>query len=278
MKKNTIVRISLEIVSTLFFLIWGSLTKDENLKTEFLGLSSGIGAAFLVEVVTASIEDWDRIRLFIRCAFSDKPIRVTTAYLLRIEIDGKYLLIKRHKKDRPGYQPVGGAFKFLKNENSSRFHKLGIEPCHFIERDKDAENDLRIIIKRRRNLIRYLKWFESRTDRELDPWREFYEELIADGFLSFKAFPHIQYSFVGKNEEYVSPSPAYPIDELRYAEVYELKFESDEQKNEIRHLLTSDDDRITFATPAEIRNGSTNDGVRILPHTFKILPDETIRR
>ncbi|WP_431215519.1 hypothetical protein ACQ86N_12990 [Puia sp. P3] len=55
-----------------------------------------------------------------------RAIRVTTAYLYRIEYNGKYLLIKRHKKDVVGYQPVGGAYKYYKGETRDLFNKLGI--------------------------------------------------------------------------------------------------------------------------------------------------------
>ena len=48
---------------------------------------------------------------------ASKPVRVTVAYLFRIEVNGKYILIKRHKKDRVGFQPIGGAFKYFKEEN-----------------------------------------------------------------------------------------------------------------------------------------------------------------
>lgn len=200
----------------------------------------------------------------------NKPIRITTAYLFRIEINGKFLLIKRHKKDRQGFQPVGGTFKYLKDENRELFNKLSIEPCNFVCRDDDTENDLRVIMRKRKRLYKYLKWFESRKNREIDPWREFYEELIEPGLIPFSSFQHIQYSFIRKMEEIVIPSPAYPIDEFRYAEIYELKFENDSQKKAIEELVSKEE--VIFATPEEIRNCSTNTGKTILPHSYKILP------
>src|SRR5690606_9849485 len=108
----------------------------------------------------------------------NQPVRVTVAYLFRIEVNGKYALIKRHKKDNQGYQPIGGAFKYLREESRELFDKLGIEPCNAVPRDEDTEHDLRINISKRKNLLEFLKWFESRKDREIDPRREFIEELI----------------------------------------------------------------------------------------------------
>ena len=202
---------------------------------------------------------------------SSKPVRVTVAYLFRIEVNGKYVLIKRHKKDRVGFQPVGGAFKYFKEENRELFDKLGIEPCDYVPRDEDTDHDLRIRLKHRRNLIPFLKWFESRKNREIDPWREFYEELIEPGLLPSSAFSHVKYVFIGKHTEGIIPSPVFPIDEFRYAEVYELRPETDSQKAAIADLINKHGE-IIFATPDEIRRGATNSGTTILPHTFKILP------
>ena len=54
------------------------------------------------------------------------PVRLTVAYLFRIEHNGKYMLIKRHKKGSSGFQPVGGAYKYFKEENRENFDNLGI--------------------------------------------------------------------------------------------------------------------------------------------------------
>ena len=202
----------------------------------------------------------------------NQPIRATVAYLFRIENNGRYLLIKRHKKDRPGYQPVGGTYKYFKEESRKDFEELGIGPCTYIERDEDTENDLRIILSKRKKLIGFLKWFDSRKDRELDPWREFFEELVEPGLISEAHFRHIKYVFIKKKEEYISPSPAYPIDEFRYADIYELKLETDDQKRAIQALVGNTGE-VIFATADEIRNEKTQAGEIILPHTIKILPE-----
>ena len=201
----------------------------------------------------------------------NKPVRVTIAYLFRIEENGQYALIKRHKKDFPGYQPIGGAYKYLKEENRELFDKLGIEPCNKVPRDEDTENDLRIVVKKRKNLNEFLKWFESRKNREIDPIREFFEELVQPGLLPENLFRHFKYVFVCKHIEGVLPSPVFSGDELRYAEVFELRLETDAQKKAI-HELRNKGDEILFATPDEIRKGASNNGHVIRPHTFKILP------
>lgn len=200
------------------------------------------------------------------------PVRVTVAYLFRIEFNGKYLLIKRHKTDFSGYQPVGGAYKYFKEENREIFDNLGIRPCNNVPRDNDTENDLRIVINKRKKLSAFLKWFESRKNREIDPWREFYEELIEPGFLPENLFRHIKYTYVGKHEEGILRTDDYAIEQFRYADIFELRLETDAQKEAIKSLVLNDNDEIIFVTPEEIKKGNTNNGMRILPHTFKILP------
>ena len=180
-------------------------------------------------------------------------------------------MIKRHKEDNKGFQPVGGCYKYLKEENRELFDKLGIEPCNYVPRDEDTEHDLRIIIKKRKNLVAFLKWFESRKNRELDPYREFCEELITPNFLPKEAFRHIKYVFIGKHIEGVLKSPVYPQDELRYADIFELRTENDAQKQAIENLKNRTDE-ILFATPFEINKRAADNGSVILPHSFKILP------
>ncbi|MCK9220677.1 MAG: hypothetical protein M0P47_11590 [Bacteroidales bacterium] len=249
-----------------FFLV------DAEPKATIFKIALGFVVGGIIEFIVYIIENrnrWNILKTLI--LMRNKPVRVTIAYLFRIEMNGKYILIKRHKKDNPGYQPIGGAYKYLKEENRELFDKLGVEPCHFVPRDEDTEHDLRVIVNKRKNLVKLLRWFESRKNRELDPYREFYEELVEPGFLSKNVFKHIKYIFIGKHLEGVLKSPVYPIDELRYAEIFELRTEDDAQKKEIMNLLKFQDE-ILFATPDEIRKKASHDGKVILSHSFKILP------
>lgn len=247
------------------------LIPNAEVKSTLSNLAWGIVAAGVIEFLVFLYENRKRWNLFVTKIYKwRKPVRVTVAYLFRIEVNGEYMLIKRHKKDRVGYQPIGGAFKYFKEENRELFDKLGIEPCNHVPRDEDTEHDLRVIIRKRKHLMEFLKWFEGRKNREMDPWREFYEELIEPGFLPAEAFRHIKYAYIGKHEEGILPSPVFPTDEYRYAEIYELRPETDAQRNAIAALKQRSDE-ILFATPEEIRKGSRN-GKVILPHTFKILP------
>lgn len=259
------------IIGVLGFAICYFLENGEPKDTIFK-ISLGFVIGSLIEFIVFLIENrkrWDILKTFV--IRPNKPVRVTVAYLFRIEVNGKYVLIKRHKNDNPGYQPIGGAYKYLKEENRELFDKIGVEPCNHVPRDEDTEYDLRVVLKKRKKLSAFLKWFESRKNREMDPSREFVEELLEPGLLPFESFRYIKYVFIGKHIEGVLKSPVYPIDEVRYADIYELRTDNDRQKKAVRDLINSEDE-IYFATPDEIRSGSTKDGVKILPHTFKILP------
>lgn len=246
------------------------LQKDE-IQDAIFNISLGLTLSFFIDLIVFLFDNKERWKL-IKPQFwkYNLPVRVTVAYLFRIEFNGKYMLIKRHKNDFVGYQPVGGAYKYFKEENREIFDNLGILACNHVPRDEDTENDLRIVISKRKKLSAFFKWFESRKNREIDPWREFYEELIEPGLLPENLFKHIKYAYVGKHEEGVIKTEDYPIEQFRYADVFELRLETDAQKEAIKSLVNNDD--IAFVTAEEIRKGNTNDGIRILPHTFKILP------
>ncbi len=265
------VKGGISLILGVFGLLCCLFIKDVEAKSTLFKLALGFVAAGIIEFIVFLYENRKKWNLFITKIYkSRQPVRVTIAYLFRIEVNGEYVLIKRHKKDKIGYQPVGGAFKYFKEENRELFDKLGIEPCNHVPRDVDTEHDLRVIVRKRKNLMEFLKWFEKRTDREMDPWREFYEELIEPNLLPAEAFRHIKYAYIGKHEEGILPSPVFPTDEYRYAEIYELRPETDAQRNAIAALKQRSEE-ILFATPDEIRKGSKN-GQVILPHTFKILP------
>ena len=253
---------SLGLIACIF------ISQSETYFKVSLGLLFG-GIVELLAYLYENRKQWEILKVqFIN---PNKPIRITAAYLFRIEMNGRYLLIRRHKNDMVGYQPVGGAYKYLKEENQDLFNELGIVPCNKVPRDNDTENDLRVILGKRKKLVKYIKWFSGRKNREIDPTREFYEEMIEPGLLPEKDFRHFKYLYTGKHWEFAIPSPVFNVDEFRYADIYELRLENDVQKKAIQSLQAGAEE-VIFATAEEIRNGRTLDGKVILPHTFKILP------
>ena len=246
------------------------LEKGETQGTVFK-IALGLAIASCIDFFVFIFENKKRWKLLWPKVWKpNKPVRLTVAYLFRIECNGKYMLIKRHKNDFVGFQPVGGAYKYYKEENRANFEELGITPCNYVPRDGATEHDLRVIMTKRKKLTEFFKWFDSRENREIDPWREFCEELIESGLVPANAFKHIKYTYVGKHQEGILCNEDYPIDQFRHADIFELRLENDAQKDAINALKNNPN--IAFVTPEEISKGATSDGIRILPHTFKILP------
>lgn len=255
---------TLGLVSCIF------LSEGEVQSTVFK-IALGLVIASCIDFIVFIFENKKRWKLLLpKIVKPNKQVRITVAYLFRIECNGKYVLIKRHKNDFIGFQPVGGAYKYFKEENRTNFDDLGITPCNHVPRDGATENDLRVIIGKRKKMLEFFKWFDSRKNREIDPWREFFEELIEPGLLPASAFTHIKYAYVGCHQEGILRNQDYPIDQFRHADIFELRLENDAQRNAIKALEANPN--IAFVTAEEIQKGATKDGIRILPHTFKILP------
>ncbi len=160
-----------------------------------------------------------------------KEIRLSIAYLFRINVDGKYLLVK--SRLRNSFQPVGGAFKTLPGSERI-FDRLQVKTDRLIETEKGiAKGDLRVYVKGI-NTIEFLKWFSSKEDRETSPWREFCEELIMTQVLPWEPFRYIDYKFKGTVQ-----SPIINLDSggkgIFLFEVYDLVI-NDEQKLILQNL------------------------------------------
>ncbi len=202
---NTLFNLSIELVGGI--LLFGLLQLFQNIK---------------------------QLRLYYQTQFlfRKKDIRLSIAYLFRINVNGKYLLVKSRLK--PVYQPVGGAFKTLPGSERV-FEKLQVRPDRLIETEHGiAREDLRVHVKGI-NVIEFLEWFKSREDRELSPWREFCEELITTGILPWEQFRYINYKFKGTVQ-----SPIITLESggkgMFLFEIYDLVI-NDEQKTILQELL-----------------------------------------
>jgi SMODS-associated NUDIX domain len=119
---------------------------------------------------------------------------ILQAYLYRIKVNGKYLLVKSNHRDY--FQPVGGVYKTLPSSEVI-FDKLDVKSDRLIETENGiAKGDLRVFVKGI-NVIEFLEWYDSKKNREISPWREFCEELIDTDILNAKKFRFIDYKFMG---------------------------------------------------------------------------------
>ncbi len=150
--------------------------------------------------------------------YRNKRIRLSCAYLYKIKVGDKYLLVKN--SHRESYQPVGGVFK--RNEDSSQFlNSIEFGEDEKLTNRKTCSKDLRIHIKGKQ-LCRYLNWYNKNKDREISYTREFYEELVAPGLLSKENFPYPIFSFRKRISTSLKWSRPFQYYELLIYDILEL--------------------------------------------------------
>lgn len=174
-------------------------------------------------------------------------IRVSISYLFKIKIDQKYLLIKGARIQQ--YQPVGGVFKMLESSSEIK-KKFELIDDDSIPLDETRKDDLRVRLKGS-HLVGFLKWYYSKKNREVGVHREFYEELIKQNILSTKSLELFKPEYLKTNCTPIQNSVHYNCKEILIYEIYEVKLESDEER-QIKEYILGKNDLIILATSTEI--------------------------
>lgn len=183
-------------------------------------------------------------------------IRLSFSYLYRIEVDGKYLLVRGNRmKNR--YQPVGGVYKYYP-EAKAFLDSINALPDTQVG-NQDETDDLRLQIKGK-NLIPFMDWFASMKDRELDPLREFYEELIANNVLSEDLFRHLKYRKIGTHNVGITYSEFHSMQEMVYADIFTVSL-NESQKECIRMAVNKNPEIVVLASHDEIMKRRYNNSV-----------------
>lgn len=151
--------------------------------------------------------------------YRNKKIRLSISYLFKIKIDGKYLLVKGNRVPNQ-FQPVGGVFKRYK-ESYYALENLNVTDDENVPIDDASIDDLRIKLPAR-NVISFLKWYNSQLGREVSPSREFYEELVRPEILDHKTFPYINYVHRKRHQTKIRFSEHFKCHEILVAEIFEL--------------------------------------------------------
>lgn len=195
--------------------------------------------AVLLFYILILLQNIKQLRLFFetKIRYRSKKIRLSFAYLFRIKVDNKYLLIKNSHNGF--FQPVGGVFKTLPGSEKI-FEKLNVTPDRLIETEKGiAKGDLRVYVEGK-NVINFFKWFKTNKDRETSPWREFCEELISTRILPWKEFRYIDYKFRGTVR-----TPLINLDNgdkgLFHYEIYDLVINNEQEP--ILEILKNNGDK-----------------------------------
>lgn len=212
-------------------------------------LASGAVITLVIPVADALIANRTNVRhLWYSVRFASRDVRISAAYLFRVKIDDKYLLIQGRRF--PQLQPVGGVYK-ISTSGRSFLSSIDAQDDSLIPFDSQSSNDLRIRIKGSR-IPKFYAWFDSRSGREDSPWREFHEELVSTGILPADAFPFTFQDYVKREVDRIRYSEHAQSWEILIADVYEL-LPSPDQESALRRLAMTDTPNVAWVTEEAIR-------------------------
>lgn len=207
----------------------------------------------------------------------DERIRISFAYLFRIQVDGKYLLVQ-NGRGTGKYQPVGGAYKVKEEEKLYLKEKLYVTDDDKMPLDRSSKNDYRMFVPEN-NLKKFVRRFDKTLNREYitNLSREFTEELIKTRILD-KDFGKVTYRYCGRHYTGIEFSRYFQCHELLLADIVEVQLTT-EQEEKLRALMEKNDRRYRFAGKKEIEHcGIAEDKEKytedIADHTIKILGEK----
>lgn len=178
-----------------------------------------------------------------------RPIRISASYLFRIRVDDGYVLVWGGRFGGH-FQPVGGVYKHHESA-TGRFIEFGVLPDSALGRDAASRRDLRLRLPGR-HLVAWVRWFESGRNRELDAWREFYEELIATNILPQSIFPFIEYELIERKYNKLRYSAWAECKELLIADILEARL-TEPQSQSLRTALSTHPAQLRLFGEEEIR-------------------------
>ena len=217
-------------------------------------LASAVLGCLISIVFTAVDNHGQGWRLWIQhLKYWNKEIRLSFSYLYRIQVDGKYLLVKGNKLKKQ-YQPVGGVYKYY-DEAKPILESFNFRPDTKMGNTTETD-DLRIYIKGK-HLLHFVKWFNSMKDREYGPLREFREELILSKLLPEDVFSSFEYRKIYVHNKGVVYSPYMQCDEFVYADIFDIKL-SNPQKSAIKHAVEKHPDLLCLASADELKSECYN--------------------
>lgn len=201
-------------------------------------------------------------------------VRISFAYLYRIKVNDKYLLVENERGTKK-YQPVGGTYKYNNEEKLYFSNKFSIVEDSKIKLDDSSKNDYRLHVSVK-DLKKFVKRFNQTQNREnlKNLSREFKEELVDKEILNFE---HIQYRYCGRHITSIEKSRHFNCYELLLADIVEL-IPDENQNNILRNLYDIESEKYYFATAGEIYSCGIKEGTdelmeKIGDHTVKILQE-----
>ena len=225
----------------------------ENIGTNWI--SSGIW--FLSGIFAAN---YRRIGLFVKSLIHwSEDIRFSIAYLYKIKIDDKYLLIKGSKIEQ--LQPVGGVYKVCSSFSTI---ERNLNIIFENERGFYEKEDLRFCTKGK-NIGKVLNWFDSRENREVAVYREFYEEIVKNNILPIEVLSSMKIEFLKQIKPRMAYSRHFKKNEILLFDIYEIHL-PDEYIDMISKYVKEGNDLIKLVDREDIEKECVN----IRGKSFKI--------
>ena len=179
----------------------------------------------------------------------DTVIRISFAYLYRIKIENKYLLV-HNLRNTGKYQPVGGVYKFQEKEKQKLKNLYHVMDDDKILIDESSRNDYRLRMENR-----YLRKFVDRfndkkaaRERVDNVGREFKEELLKTGILNWDK---ISYRYCGRHMTDLRFEEHFQIYEMMLFDIVELLPTRDQEKD-LKYLMSRENDQYRFVTTDQI--------------------------
>lgn len=216
-----------------------------------LAILTGVCSSALLFLIVHILSINNRVWLALLCntVYRKLYIRFSISYLFKIKIDDCYLLVRGNRlKDQ--FQPVGGVYKRFRASNAL-FTKYGILDDEHMPIDGISKDDLRLLVPAR-NVIKFIKWYNSRVDREITPEREFREELVNPGILTNKRFNNIEYKYLRTKETRIRYSTYFQCREILIADIYELEL-NEKQTKELKRLKRVESVNVVWLDALTIR-------------------------
>lgn len=215
-------------------------------------LGNGLVSAFIASIIPLidthgyGFKMWYQSKIKHR----NKDIYLSFSYLYKIEVEGRFLLIRGHRmKDR--FQPIGGVYKFYQ-EAKPFLESIKFQSDTMIG-NTDETDDLRIRIKGK-YLLDFIDWFIKMENREYGPEREFYEEMIASNLLPEEQFRHLRYRKIKVHNKGITKAPIpNRIDEVIYADIFEVTL-TEIQKQIVKKSVNEHPKDLCLASPEEMKS------------------------
>ena len=191
-------------------------------------------SAFLGAFIVTIYKSRKYLKLLVQSyIYWNRDIRFSISYLYRIKFDDKYLLIKGNRIEQ--FQPIGGVYKYYESFRS-------LKELYEVKSDNSKNfcegNDLRIIV-RGKNILNIIDWFNTRKNREVTVYREFYEELVKNEIIDLEALVRSNIEFIKQIEPTLKYSLHFKMQEILIFEIYEL-YLAEQDIRKIKKALSND--------------------------------------